>query len=79
MSGSSTAARKFSTEYLCRRSYILQEVFVILYTGMPYNSLIVFKNILQIQIIVQEVLFLGFVAWKKIYFLGLVITIIRIV
>jgi hypothetical protein len=79
MSGSSTAARKFSTEYLYRGSYILQEVFVILYTGMPYNSLIVFKNILQIQIIVQEVLFLGFVAWKKIYFLGLVITIIRIV
>jgi hypothetical protein len=38
----------------------LQEIFAILYTGMPYNSLIVYKSILQIEIIVLEVLFLDF-------------------
>jgi hypothetical protein len=32
---------------------------------MPYNSLIVYKSILQIEIIVLEVLFLDFVAGKK--------------
>ena len=32
---------------------------------MPYNSLIDYKSILRIEIIVQEVLFLDFVAGKK--------------
>jgi hypothetical protein len=41
-SASSTAARKFLTKYLRRKfSYTLQEIFVILYTGMPNNLLIV--------------------------------------
>jgi hypothetical protein len=41
-SASSAAARKCFTKYLCRKfSYTLQEIFVILYTGMTYNLLTV--------------------------------------
>jgi hypothetical protein len=39
---SSTTAKKCLTKYLRRKfSCTLQEIFVILYTGMPYNLLIV--------------------------------------
>ena len=59
-SASSTAARKCFTKYLCRKfSYTLQEIFVILYTGMPYNLLIQFKNfksILQVDIVFKLIL-----------------------
>jgi hypothetical protein len=42
---------------------------VILFTGMPYNPLVIYKSILQIDIVVPEVLFLEFVAGKKNIFL----------
>ena len=38
----SGSTRKFLTKYFCwKSSYTLQKIFVILYTGMPYNLLIV--------------------------------------
>ena len=46
-SGSAGVAGKFVTKYLRRNfSYILQEIFLssLIYTGIPYNLLIVYKK-----------------------------------
>jgi hypothetical protein len=47
-----SATRKILTKYLGRKfSFTLQEIFVILYTGMLYKLLIVYKNVLQVEIV----------------------------